>query len=70
MIPKQFLEGIQEVEIRQQNVLLLIVPILNDDPILQLGSEPILDNVDDASINHDRYLMTKTIRQQKNIGNR
>ena len=56
LIPKQFLEGIQEVEIRQQNGLLLIVPIVNDDPILQLGSEPIVDNVDDASINHDRYL--------------
>lgn len=56
MIPKQFLEGIQEVEIRQQNGLLLIVPIVNDDPIWQLGSEPIVDNVDDASINHDRYL--------------
>jgi virulence-associated protein VagC len=56
VIPKQFLQGIQEVEIRQQNGVLLIVPIGKNDPILQLGSEPITDTVDDASINHDHYL--------------
>ena len=49
LIPKQFLEGIQEVELRKQQGLLLIVPIVNDDPILQLGREPIVDTVDDAS---------------------
>jgi len=26
------------------------------DPIFQLGTQPILDDVTDASINHDRYL--------------
>ncbi len=56
VIPKQFLEGIQEVEIRQQNGILLIVPTKNNNPILQLGKEPILETVDDASINHDRYI--------------
>ncbi len=56
LIPKQFLEGVQEVEIRQQNNVLLIVPIKNNDPILQLGKEPILETVDDSSINHDRYI--------------
>ncbi len=56
LIPKQFLQGIQEVEIRQQNGVLLIVPIGKTDPILQLGSEPVVDTIDDASINHDHYL--------------
>jgi hypothetical protein len=31
LIPKQFLEGIQEVEIRHQHGLLLIVPIVSDN---------------------------------------
>jgi len=56
LIPKQLLQGIQEVEIRRKNGVLLIVPIGKTDPILQLGSEPIADTIDDASINHDHYL--------------
>jgi virulence-associated protein VagC len=56
LIPKQLLEGVREVEIRHQQGMLLILPITDDDPILQLGKEPITDSVDDASTHHDRYL--------------
>jgi virulence-associated protein VagC len=56
LIPKQLLEGVEEVEIHKQQEVLLIVPITDKDPILQLGSQPIVDSVDDASINHDLYL--------------
>lgn len=56
LIPKQLLEGIREVEIRHQQGILLIFPVVDDDPILQLGKEPIIDSVDDASTHHDRYL--------------
>lgn len=56
LIPKQLLEGIQEVEIRKQNDVIVIVPIAKADPILQLGLDPIVDTVNDASVNHDRYL--------------
>jgi virulence-associated protein VagC len=56
LIPKQLLEGVQEVEILSQQGILLVLPIGQSDPILQLGKEPITDSVEDASIHHDRYL--------------
>ncbi|NJO43691.1 MAG: hypothetical protein HC769_34640 [Cyanobacteria bacterium CRU_2_1] len=56
LIPKSLLEGIQEVEIRKQNGAIVIVPIVQEDPIFQLGKDPIYDSVTDASVNHDLYL--------------
>lgn len=56
LIPKRFLEGIQEVEIRKENGLILIVPVAPKDPILRLGQDPIDDDVTDASVAHDRYI--------------
>lgn len=56
LIPKRFLEGIKEVEIRKENGLILIVPLPPKDPILQLGQDPIDDDVTDASVEHDRYI--------------
>lgn len=55
LVPKKFFKGITEVEIRKEDNLILVVPVTND-PILQLGSEPIVDEATDASENHDRYL--------------
>jgi virulence-associated protein VagC len=55
-IPKQFLEGIKEVEIRKENGMVLIVPAPSEDPILQLGQDPIDDDVTNASVEHDRYI--------------
>ncbi|PYT09943.1 MAG: hypothetical protein DMF60_01540 [Acidobacteria bacterium] len=56
LIPKRFLEGIKEVEIRKENGLILVVPLPANDPILQLGQDPIDDDVTDASVAHDRYI--------------
>lgn len=56
LIPKRFLEGIKEVEIRKENGLILIVPLPANDPIFQLGQDPIDDDVTDASVEHDRYI--------------
>jgi hypothetical protein len=56
LIPKRFLEGIKEVEIRKENGMILIVPLPPKDPILQLGQDPIDDDVTDASVEHDRYI--------------
>lgn len=55
-IPKDWLTDITEVEIRQVENALLIVSVGHEDPILQLGREPITTETDDASINHDHYL--------------
>lgn len=55
LIPKKFLKGIEEVEIRREDNLILVVPI-SDDPILQLGRHPITDETEDASENHDAHI--------------
>jgi virulence-associated protein VagC len=55
-IPKQMLEGVKEVEIRKEKSVIVIIPISEEDPILQFGKEPIEDVVTDASVNHDKYI--------------
>jgi virulence-associated protein VagC len=56
VIPKELLEGIQEVEIRREDLKIVVIPIIKLDPILGLGSNPINPSVTDASENHDAYL--------------
>ncbi len=53
VIPKQLLEGVKEIEILKQLNMLLIFPVTGDDPIYQLGVDPLTVEIDDASINHD-----------------
>ena len=56
LIPKLLLEGIDEVEIRKEQNVIILVPVTANDPMLELGKQPITLDVDDASVNHDRYL--------------
>jgi hypothetical protein len=56
LVPKQWLEGIDEVEIRQEHGLILIEPVAAEDPLLALGAQPVISDVDDASLHHDHYL--------------
>ena len=56
LIPKMWLEGIDEVDIQKTQNMILVVPVQVEDPILNLGKQPILLNMEDASLNHDRYL--------------
>jgi hypothetical protein len=56
LIPKNLLEGIDEVEIRKERNVIVVVPVMADDPILDLGRQPVTVDVDDASANHDHYL--------------
>jgi hypothetical protein len=56
LLPKQWFEGIDEVEIRRERDLILIEPIAVADPVLSLGTQPVVVDVDDASLHHDRYL--------------
>jgi len=60
VIPKEFLEGIEEVEIRKADNLVVIVPTTKSDPILGLGQHPVDCGVSDASERHDRYLYGST----------
>ena len=56
LIPKMWLEGIDEEDIQKTQNMIIIVPVQAEDPILNLGKQPILLDVEDASLNHDRYL--------------
>ncbi len=58
IVPKKFLKGIKEVEIRKDNNVVLVVPITKD-PIFALGSQPIADEISDASTHHDSYLYNR-----------
>ena len=55
-IPKAWLEGIDEVEIQKEQNLIIVMPVQADDPIRALGTQPIILDVEDASLHHDRYL--------------
>jgi virulence-associated protein VagC len=56
VIPKEFLEGIEEVEIRKTDSMVVIVPTTKTDPILALGQHPVECDAPDASERHDQYL--------------
>ena len=56
LIPKRLLEGVEEVEIRKENGLILVVPVPAHDPIFDLGKNPAKGGVTDASENLHRYL--------------
>jgi len=56
VIPKEFLEGVEEEEIRQENNLIIVLPTHRSDPILELGKDPVVCGTPDASENHDKYL--------------
>jgi hypothetical protein len=55
-IPKQWLEAIDEVEVRKEQNITLVLPITASDLILELGKHPIVGDAVDASSDHDRYL--------------
>ncbi|HEX9930496.1 MAG TPA: hypothetical protein VGB02_18305 [Pyrinomonadaceae bacterium] len=59
MIPKQFLEGVKEVEIRKEKNYILVIPLSGEDPILRFGKNPVSDEITDASVNHDEYIYGK-----------
>ncbi len=55
-IPKEFFDGVQSVEIRQEKGQIILIPTIEDDPIWGLGSDPISLDIPDAAENHDHYI--------------
>ena len=55
LIPKSLLEGFDEVEIRQEQQKITIIP-LGGDPVRNLGQNPLDVDETDASEHHDAYL--------------
>lgn len=58
VIPKQWLGNADEAQVEQHDGVVTISPVLKsaDDPLWQVGQDPIDDEITDASTNHDRYL--------------
>lgn len=56
LIPRKFLKGVKEVEVRQQNGLIVVVPVGAKDPIFDIGKKPAKLGISDASENLDKYL--------------
>ncbi|HEY6332093.1 MAG TPA: hypothetical protein VI756_22380 [Blastocatellia bacterium] len=56
LIPKVFLEGVNEVEIKRQDDVILVIPVPSEDPILQLGQDPITEDTTDPSSSHDQHI--------------
>jgi len=57
LIPKDFLLGVSEVDIRKGDHCLFVVPVEEVDPILELGDSPVTCDVSDASARHDFYVI-------------
>lgn len=56
VIPKDFLEGVEEVEIRKENNIIFVIATTKTDPIFEMGMNPVNCGVSDASENLDRYI--------------
>ena len=66
VIPKELLEGIQEVEIRRENFKTLVI-LIKLDPVSGLGSDQIDSSVTDASENHDADLSERLLSDYAGI---
>jgi len=56
LVPLEFFDGIQEVDIQKKDNLILLVPCIKTDPIMNLGKNPILCDVIDGAENIDKYI--------------
>jgi virulence-associated protein VagC len=56
IIPKKFLKGVKEVEIRQQGNVVVVIPKTRENSLAMLGRNPVPCNTPDASENLDKYL--------------
>jgi hypothetical protein len=56
LITKRLLAGVDEVQIRQEQGIVIIVPVTDHDPIFTLGTDPLDLELEDAAVRHDDYL--------------
>ena len=56
LIPREWLIGIEKVELFKKNNIITITPVEKDDPIFQLGTKPVSCGVTDGSEKHDNYI--------------
>lgn len=56
LIPRKFLKGVKEVDVRRHNGLIVVVPVGAKDPIFDIGKDPVKLGIKDASVNLDKYI--------------
>lgn len=56
IIPKKLLKEAKEVDIRDENNVIIIVPLTKSDPIYEFGQNPVSCGLKDASEKHDKYI--------------
>ena len=56
VISKELPEEMTEVDVRKHNSVIVVVPACKDDPIHDIGKNPVVSGVSDASENLDKYL--------------
>ncbi|MCP4349144.1 MAG: hypothetical protein GY795_26995 [Desulfobacterales bacterium] len=56
LIPKEWLIGIEKVELFKKNNIITVTPVEKNDPIFQLGTKPVPCGVTDGSEKHDSYI--------------
>lgn len=55
-VPRRMLGDAIEVEIRTEEGRVVLTPVLEEDPILGLGEEPVMTGTPDGAEQHDRHL--------------
>ncbi len=56
LLPREWFEGVGEVEVHKENQRVTVVPVTQADPIMGFGDNPVSCNAPDGSTNHDAYL--------------
>ena len=57
VIPRDMLPDVEEVDVRMEGDVVLLTPLRDvNDPIWEMGNDPVTCGLPDASANHDRYL--------------
>lgn len=56
VIPKKLLKDVEEVEIRKEHDIIVVLPAGKEDTIFKLGTNPVPCKIQDASENPDKYL--------------
>jgi virulence-associated protein VagC len=57
VIPRAMLPDVEEVDVRCEGEVIIVTPICApDDPIWDMGNDPVTVGYPDASQRHDRYV--------------
>lgn len=57
VVPRDMLPDVEEVDVRMEGSAVVLTPLHDvNDPIWEMGNDPVTCGLPDASENHDRYL--------------